>query len=67
MSKEIKINPQLFGVKGTKKTLKNGKNIKRAILESLNETSTDVLKDLEVMTDNLPEPKVVWFTLMCLN
>jgi len=58
MSKEIKINPQLFGVKGTKKTLKNGKNIKRAILESLNETSTDVLKDLEVMTDNLPEPKV---------
>ena len=28
MSKEIKINPNLFEVKGTKKTLKNGKNIK---------------------------------------
>lgn len=57
MSKEIKINPHLFETKGTKKTLKNGKNIKRAILESLKETSTDVLKDLEVMTDNLPETK----------
>jgi hypothetical protein len=56
MSKEIKINPKLFEVKGTsKKTLKNGKNIKKAILDSLAETSTDVLKDLEVMTDSLPE------------
>jgi hypothetical protein len=56
MSKEIKINPKLFETKGSsKKTLKNGKSIKKAILDSLAETSTDVLKDLEVMTDSLPE------------
>ena len=58
MSKEIKINPQLFQTKGSK-TLKNGKNMKKAILDSLKETSTDVLKDLEVMTDTLPESKPV--------
>lgn len=58
MSKEIKINPKLFEVKGSsKKTLKNGKSMKKAILDSLAETSSDVLKDLEVMTDTLPEPK----------
>ena len=60
MSKEIKINPNLFSVKGgTKKTLKNGKNLKKAILESLAETPTDVLRDLEVMTDKLPEPNPI--------
>jgi hypothetical protein len=60
MSKAIQINPKLFEVKGnTKKTLKNGKNIKRAILESLAEKPIDVLNELEIMTDTLPEKQNV--------
>lgn len=56
MSKEIKINPELFSLRKNKTVKsKSGAKLKKELLQKLNDNETDVLKELEALT-NPDEP-----------